>query len=78
VNYLLVFVVMASLAWLWVWYFKAVAAGRHAFAALMDGGLVALSGLVTITYVGHPGTLAAAVVGGIVGTYTASRWGGKK
>jgi hypothetical protein len=73
----LVFVGMFILNVLWSRYIPAVSKGLALEAALLDMGLIFVSGYTTILYVQNPVLLISALVGGGLGCYVTVKWSRK-
>jgi hypothetical protein len=73
IPYLLVFVAVAALDFVWAFYTRACANGWAGVGALLAGGIILLSGSAQIGYTHDPYLLAPAVLGAIVGTWSALR-----
>lgn len=74
---LLVFVGMFVLNVLWSRYIPAVSKGLAVEAALLDMGLIFVSGYTTILYVKSPVLLISALIGGGIGCYVTVKFSRK-
>lgn len=74
IDYLLCFILMFALDFIWAAYTNAITANRALKSSCYASVIVALNGIVTVSYVHEPKLIFAVLLGAFAGTFAAVWW----